>query len=286
MFREVDNELLGICNRFDSIAEMTEMAVGHGKKYGTSPYNNESWLGRGFPGGWKDVEHAMSNPWQDGLFEVQDMMEEIAREVPPPRKICRMANWNSINGDMEPIRALTGNPEYMREVRRSPRIHVPQNITVICNVGNTADWSYKDIFWRGAAGIAAVDLLEKAGYNCELWVYNLASHTFGSRSSLCCCRVKRSGEPLDIDTAVNGTSAWFFRTVIFELRKADPAYTGSKRHGVTGGSHDRLGGWEKYLDVENGVTPIRMPAVGSRETAILAAKGIIDKAVNGERERV
>lgn len=284
MIRTIDTNLAGIAKVYEDVTEMTRLAVAHAKLYNNTPYNGE-WVGRDDLTTWDKVDQATREPWQDGLFEVTNMVEEINQAVPAPRSIKRQRFWNEVQGDVEVNRVLTGNPMFMSETRRSPRSHVPQNVTVIFNVGNIGSWSATEIFWRGAAGIAAIDMLEKAGFNCEVWIYNLASDVFRypTPNSLACCKVKSSGEPLDIDTMVTATSAWFFRTVIFELRKDDPDYSdGHTGKWVKGSSHDRVTGWDKYLEVENGVTPVFIPAVRTREAAVAAAKGMIAR-VTGQQ---
>ncbi len=281
-----DKELAGTARIYDDLTEMVKLAVDHGEHHGSSIHSGY-WVGRELES-WKAIAKAVTEPWADALFEVQQMIEELKSKVKPPEKIHRSKAWSMHRGTTVNVnRLLTGQPDFLRTMSRRPKSGVPTNCTIVCNVGNTADWSFKDIFWRGAAAIAAVDLLEGANYRCEVWVYNLARHVneYPYPNSLCACRVKNSGDVVDIDHLVTATSAWFFRNVIFELRKTDPAY-GTSKWGVRGSSHAFLDKWDKYFDIDSGTTPVVMPAPRSREGAVEAAKAIIDRVVEGQREGV
>lgn len=281
-----DSELAGTARVYDDLTEMVTTAVRFGTEHGTRPYSG-SWVGREFAG-WADVQRAIGEPWADALYEVQQMVEEMKGKIKPPEKVTRTRAISMHRGSQVNVeRAINGDPFFLRTMTKRKKSGVPTNATVICNVGNTGDWSYKDIFWRGAAAIAAVDLLEAANYRCEVWIYNLADYVNGYPfpTSLCACRVKSAGDVVDIDHLVTAMSAWFFRTVIFELRKTDPMYRGGV-NSVYGSSHARLGTWDKYFDIESGTTPVVMPAPRTRTAAIEAATNIIDRVVAGQKEGV
>lgn len=281
-----DYELRGTARIYDDLTEMVDLAWKHGKEYGSS-VNSGEWVGRELAD-WDAVKRAVAEPWDDALHEVRMMVEDLKGKVPPPEKITRSKAWSMHRGDVHVNRALTGEPYFLRTMSKRSKTNVPTNATVVCNVGNVGYWSYKDIFWRGAAAIAAVDLLEQANYRCEVWIYNLADYVNrapGLSTSLCACRVKNAGDVLDIDHLVTATSAWFFRNVIFELRKTDPCY-GHSMSTVSGSSHARLNKWDKYFDIETGTTPVVMPAPRTRDAAVADAKQVIEQVVTGQKEAV
>ena len=282
-----DYELRGTARVYEDLTEMVTVAVRHGKEYGSRIHSGK-WVGRELED-WAAVERAVTEPWDDALHEVRMMVEELKGKVKPPERVARRKVYSMHRGSQVNIdRALNGDPYCLKTMTKRKTSGVPTNATVVCNVGNTGDWSYKDIFWRGAAAIAAVDLLEQANYRCEVWVYNLArsvNEDWQLNNSLCACRVKNAGDVLDIDHLVTATSAWFFRNVIFELRKTDPCY-GRDKGWVRGSSHANLGSWDKYFDIESGTTPVVMPAPRSRDAAIAAAEQVIESVVSGQKEQV
>lgn len=267
----------------DGLADMTDFVYDRMKGQDGEVRGRAGFMGRGFDS-WEEVVRAVKVPDdQDLLFEVSNMTEQVRKEVPPPKSRRRVRERSKVTGSLNLTRTLGGSPDvFDRTVRRNRS--QSQHLTIVCNVGNTAAWTAAQIFWRGAAAIAAVDLLEAAGYSCEVWTYNNARDVYFDSSGiggtfLCACRVKAAGDVLDVPGMVVGTSAWFFRSVIFGARTCHPSRT---TWFGAGSSHPYLGGWVKYIDPAPGTSPVVMPAPRTRAAAVEAARKMVEQATGGE----
>ncbi len=272
----------------DFIHDTVQQVAAHCKANTSRSGRGGEWEGRTFEGGWDEVAKAFAEPWKEGIEKVDKMMEEIlASDLEPPKSVRRKNRWDETDGEIDVDRVMVGEPEYMRRAFRSPQ-NGPRNVAIMCNTGNTGGFTADQIFWRGAAAIAAVDMLEEAGYQCEVWVWNHAMGCFGGSSYggnrkgsytsstggssfFFSAKLKDCGDPLDRDRLTNALSAWFFRTVIFGMRDV----VQSRRFG-SGSSYPILGKWADHIDVTEGITKIEMGAPTNREAAIAAAKKVIE----------
>ncbi len=293
----------------DSLHEAVQEVAKHCKVTKGYRGNTGEWEGRAF-GSWDEISKAFLEPWKDGLEKVNNMLDAIRNSgIEPPESVRRRNKWNEMSGEINIDRILMGEPEYMRQgVRRNSS--APRNVAILCNVGNLGGYTADQIFWRGAAAIAAIDLLEEAGYQCEVWCWNHALNCFGYSSSYSpysrkkkygsrgayseeskeklnemhpqggdsfffCAKLKECGDPVDLDRLTNGLSAWFFRTVIFGMRDVvkDGAFG-------SGGSQHVIGKWLPKMDVSEGMTKVNVPSVFTEKEAVEAAKQILEDVKN------
>lgn len=269
----VDTKNKGRVVLLDSPQELIDLTA---KDYAGCSSIGDSWHGRTF----KSVEGyktAISRPWEEGLAMVDSFRETLMKQLPEPEDRRRRMKWNDTGGTLDIHRILSGDPMAYRAPYKS-KMRSPTNVALLVNTGNTGGYSAKEIAWRGAAAVAAVDLLEAAGYSCEFWMWNHAFNTYAYPNSswFMACRLKACGDPLDTDLLVNATSAWYFRLATINARQHFPNYRGS------GSSHYRWGGFKEHLDVSNGITVIDMVSPTSERGAIEAATAVLDQATAGE----
>jgi len=254
------------------------------------------WHGRTFENGIADLRLAFKRPDKDARHKVEEMIRDIRKELPTPTDIRRKRSWSSEDGDVDVDRAIRGDGEYMRDTKRAKRIS-PKNIAVVLNIGNTGMWTPEQIFFRGAAAVACVDLLEEAGYSCEVTVWNHAqsTHKYPYPSSFVACKVKDCHQIADIDMLTGATSAWFFRCVVMPMRdiiNRDERYSKFSYRGshdylsLTGSSHDYIGGFAKHLDVTEGIQLIRFKSSNNRNAIIQSAKKLLEAATNPDVEKL
>src|SRR6185503_1976226 len=163
-----DKELKGFAQVYSSVQELIESAEANDPKE-TCPYGYGSW-GESFSG-WKGVRNRWNNPWQEGLDKLRLISNEIMESQPPkPVSIRRQRRWSESDGEVDVDRALAGEYDFMKQSFRLKRPRV-KNVTILQNVGAIAIVSSSDLFWRSAACIIAIDLLEESGYSCEFWAY-------------------------------------------------------------------------------------------------------------------
>lgn len=170
----------------------------------------------------EDLFRIYDRPWKEGTGTVEKFLAVIRKEIKAPRRISRVSCWSEDDrGELDADRLIHGEVACfrtkVREVRSGPR-----DINLLCQLGGHHKLDSADLFWQGAAIIAAVDMLEEAGYACEVWSWSRSSrvyiaapvqHTFHS------CRIKEAGQELDVDSVVKSLAGWWFRIVTMGLER-------------------------------------------------------------------
>ena len=141
-------------------------------------------------------------------------------------------------------------------------------------MGNNAHVNPTDIYWRAAAGIAAVDLLEAAGYSVEVVAWWRSENSYPNKDRDWDCfasiRLKDAGEVLSVESLANGLSGWYFRTVMFAVLRSKVGWTCG-----LGRTRPTIEGYEEHLDVSQGTRKVFMGSPTTREEAVAAALKLI-----------
>jgi hypothetical protein len=128
--------------------------------------------------------------------------------------------------------------------------------------------------------VAAVDLLEQAGYSCEVNMFMRSNGTFRSEPRGCFqfCPIKEAGTDLNVESLTNSLSAWFFRNVMIGAMHI----SGST---VIGHGYANIdpSPFTEHMNMESGCIPIQMETVHSQKTAVEAVTRLIEK-VTAETE--
>ncbi len=168
-----------------------------------------------------DAAEAALTSWPEGIQIVEQMLEEIYREdLPVPETTRRRRMMSRKDGQMLDVERLRAGKAFWRTNRRRRAVG-PTHLTIITDVSANGGVSHRDIMWRGAAAIALMDVLERAGYRCEHWAAKRTDaigrdiHTNQTVNELQAVRTKCQGEPLDVSGQVNVVSGWFMRTIFF-----------------------------------------------------------------------
>lgn len=272
MFYCKDSQLGGHVMKFSGPAELLDEAAK--ANCPMISLNDQAFNGRGFSN-WQELKAAFHAPWKEGLQTVEQMLEEVKTSLPAPKSRRRRARWSETDGDVEVDRVLHGDPDFYRLVRREVS-HGPSAVALLCNLDGQSSNTHESIFWRSAAAIASVDLLEEAGYACEVWLWCLGRDVYYEPydKQFTCCQLKASGAAVDINNLVNSLSAWYLRTAVYGSFAAAP----TKLKSIGEALYD-LGPWRKYLDVSEGVLELAMPAVFSRQQAIDCARAILQQVI-------
>ncbi len=164
---------------------------------------------------------AALSAWPEGIQIVEQMLEEIYRErLPVPETTRRRRVMSRKDGQMLDIERLRAGKAFWKTNKRRRAVG-PTHLTIVTDVSAKWDVDHRDIMWRGAASIALMDVLERAGYRCEHWAAKRTKKIgsdVGTRkwvSELQAVRTKCQGEPLDVMAQVNTVSGWFMRTILF-----------------------------------------------------------------------
>lgn len=183
-------------------------------------FPEDGFKGRRFSGGWKGLEKALFEPWDEGMKTYDRIMNQLRdEELPRPKSLKRVGTWSDEEGDDVDMDRLRAGQTYLRTTRRSHRPG-PLSVTVVAVVGDSAGWRSMDLLYRGAAAIALTEILEKVGYRVELWATRhvgcpYSSRWVGGASLLMTTLLKRGSDPLDTIAFINAVSGWCFRTLYF-----------------------------------------------------------------------
>lgn len=204
-----------------SVNEICEAAVEatktHSKPYNT-PMSDRPDMGRKF----KDIKEAAAaatQPWDDGIKMVSEMLVELRKEVklPKPVSLKRQKVWSDEDGDEIDFDRLRAGDAFYRTTKKQNAVKSRQ-LTLFVDIGGAASVSAKDILWRGIAVIALSKILEDAGYRVELWTVEAAEEAFESGKGLATLtQLKAMQDRLNIGKIASCVSAWYFRSVGFNL---------------------------------------------------------------------
>lgn len=247
------------------------------KKWYNYALRSEFWNGRRFES-WDDLMTVMKTPDPKTVEEISLIMDEFRTEIREmPITIKRKRHWNKSVGNVSVPRAIGGNPNFMCRYNRQKHTG-PKNIVLVYNMDATYDMRPESMRWSGIAMAAAVDLLEDAGYLCELWVTKAGKVTFYGNhpNSFVSARVKGASDTLDLDLLGKVFSPWFLRLAMFGIRlNCPPNVDKGQLAGVWYGYPDL---WEtRYMDATTGVYKTRVTSTRDRTAAINMVTSLIRK---------
>lgn len=155
---------------------------------------------------------AVREGWSDGIERITALRCDV-----PPVESVRRRRVRADQGDALDMQAVLRG-DLSRAWERTRRLSRPaaRVVSIVCDVTASASTGAHELYWRGAAALRAVEVLEGAGYSVALY------GAFGSRGALEGCRlaqvceVKSSESPLDMSRLAGmlALSAWF-RTALF-----------------------------------------------------------------------
>lgn len=215
--------------RFDSI----EALVRDNERWGKSPTDGSSSRsvgnGKDWYGGTQTYEEAVSlisRGWPEGASRVSQVRATLDRAVESLVAAKTQDVMFGVEGEWFDIgRMAEGDPEccgYWEEDGESEKNKI---VKIVANICVSACVSTDAMYARGAACIAAVDVLESLGYRVELWA-GIGCDKYGSERLDSQVLVKDAGQPVDTDRlAYVLCHPAFFRRVYFahmELNRMNP----------------------------------------------------------------
>ena len=266
----------------DSVHEMVDIAVATASPQVRLPDYSGTWLGREFEG-WADVADKFNRPWKEGLELVHQMMDKVKQHVTmTPQDLRRKMKYNDYEGAIDIDRAMSGESEIYRKAKRQMRVST-RNVALLANIGNVGSYRASEMFWRGIAACVIIDILEEAGYQCELWIYNTAHNAFRSSPSkaFIATKVKATEDPLNLDLVCNCLSAWFHRAIVFGFRASIAGYS-------IGGCSSRpeLGELREHIDLVQGIQTVPVSATAYSEVAaVIAVNKALETVAAGQGEK-
>lgn len=151
--------------------------------------------------------------WSDGLKEIERLpVPEILNSGGTWRR-----TWSDDDGDeWDHERAMNEMPMLRRRVRAAHERTGSRYCTIIVNVGELCNKTWRDMLFKAFAVARVADTYETSGIRCKIVVISPFVHDYYcGRTSIV---VKRHDEPLNVALLLNVTSPWFFRGEILVHR--------------------------------------------------------------------
>lgn len=207
------------CYLYESWPELVEYSIKNGRYDADWGFNG--FVGRRFSG-WEDVLGTLYRPWPEGVQVVDRMLAALEGiELPKPQDRKRRPRFSDDSGDELDFDRLRSGQDFWRTSRREAATG-PVAITVMSDLCTAGSVSAADILWRGAAGIALINILEAAGYLAEFWAFDPCTANHENPDTLYrdwgmfnAVRLKAAGDPVDIGTLATAISGWAYRTIWF-----------------------------------------------------------------------
>jgi len=224
---------------------------------------------------WSDVPSAFNTVERQDKTMFNNVLTKIRGAIDvQPMCVKRKLRWDDSEGDIDLDRALSGEPEFYGQHKRvTSRSADP--ITIIASVSAPVYMKPEDIFWSGAATCCVIDMIEEAGYQTEVIVCSGSENVYEDytfKHQFSSMKIKGEGDPLDVDSIINATSPWFFRTVLVrpywttgykvkvtdrKVKKNGEWYTMSAFGGTAMEKFPMT--WKALLDIPSNVRCIEMP---------------------------
>jgi hypothetical protein len=223
------------------MVEYADRGIRTGLAYSTTaaPASRSDFIGRRFAD-WSAVKAAMSEPWPEGLDEVQWMLHELRNVSLPPVQCQKRRPRFRDEGDEVDHDRLRSGQEYWRSVRRESTTGA-KTFCIVAAMTTPAGADSMDVLWRGAVAIVLADLLEDQGHRVELWACHRTSRAYKSGAgNFQAVSLKRADEPVDISTLTNAVSGWCYRTLWFQDMASETRskVTGGLGHCCSVSQHD------------------------------------------------
>jgi hypothetical protein len=164
--------------------------------------------------------------WAEGRERMSAMQKRLTDLVRQRVNSRQEVLWDVAGAVVDVGRFCEGEPENMMYFEPSPTDGKGKIVKLALNVSASCDIEAEDIFWRGAAVIGLVDLLESNGFSVEIEVCEgIQAGRFGGGNKLAYIfPAKVPGYQLDIDRlAFVLANPSFLRRIMFAVEEREPA---------------------------------------------------------------
>lgn len=280
-----DSKLQGEVMIFDSLVKMCQEVAA--KQQTLNPMVDhciispkqagEGWTGMK-PMSWDQAVKMASDPWSKATDIVTSVVTQLVEgdTLPRPKSRKRVRKYGEDDGTDVDLDRLNCGADWWEYTERASR-RGPTTVTLLTNLDGWGGEGAFGIFWRGAAAIAATDILEQAGYMVELimWCKGIYVYDHPAHNQLTLLRLKEAGQPLDMQALCCGLSAWFLRVMVFGsfvLGTRKPRSIGGLSFNIT--QHDI-----DQIDMEGAMHVMVPVKVRNLEGAVEAARKVIVEVI-------
>jgi len=209
-----------LCRIYESVDEMAKYAGCVGIEHWQG-LRSLKFVGHDFGGKPSEVLKRVAVGDSHGASTIEQMLSQaVTWNIEPPKSRRRRLVWSEDFGEELSIdRIREGRPDFWRACHREIR-HAPVVESICIDMATPKDTAPRDVFWRGAAAIAAASLLEVSGRSIELWAFSslLGMYQTDPKAAFIACRIKEPSQLMDVRNVATACSAWFYRTVNFTSR--------------------------------------------------------------------
>lgn len=216
-------------HEFESVAAMVaDNNRWHDSHDGSSSHEGGSSTWNGGTASYDAAVALIEKGWRDGAKRVEALRQELDGAVQSLVAAKSAAMVYGVEGDHVDIgRVVTGDPECCGDWSQQGEDRAEKVVKIVANISVSAAVNVETMFARGAACLAAVDILESLDRRVELWAAiglrdcgkNVETHIL----------IKPASQPAELDRlAYVLCHASFFRRVVFahmELNRHDPCRT-------------------------------------------------------------
>jgi hypothetical protein len=164
-------------------------------EHGVFAGRGDTWTNRH---SYQSLAKALREPPRQIIDAVEQMREQLTREVAPPRQARRRKRRNQEWGDElmpEQVLMRSLNP-WERMDREMRPIHTA---TIGVDLSVSGDQKPQELLWRGAAAAALADILTQRGCNVEIVAFwSVEKMTSTVKRVVAKYMIKRSDMPLDL----------------------------------------------------------------------------------------
>lgn len=161
---------------------------------------------------------------RDGDAETRNKLEAARREASalavPVAQSIRPA-WTDrqlVGTRVDLAAALAGQPRAWGRFERNRMAAGSKIVTIYIPIGEVAHVQANELVWQPVAGIVLADMLEAAGYRCEIYAFSTARSNADYESEICeRSLVKDAHTPMDVGSLARIAHPGFYRMHMLSL---------------------------------------------------------------------
>ena len=167
----------------------------------------------------KDATDLTDYGWQEGSDRGAAVSLTLEGTIAAVEAIRRRPQWGDSGDMLCTDRALRGDWDIAFHSSGMMRTNGTKIVTLVGSFGGHCQRSEEELFWNGIQIVVTADILEAAGYQCEIiGANNNRQRADGFTIGFTGITAKRAGDPLRIDQIASiFAHGGVFRTIGFEL---------------------------------------------------------------------
>lgn len=174
------------------------------RRIGQNMFKNNKWYG-----GLESIDDARSlilKGWTDGATKASAVTSQdgMISTLAQPESIRRRPMWAAEGDEVHCERAMNGEWDLAFRTMSRVRTYGSKIVSLASFFGGNCDKTSDQLFWSGAQLLVTAELLETAGYQCEIRGLQMGRYdNYSDAQSIVEFRVKEAGDPLRLDAVAS-----------------------------------------------------------------------------------